>query len=128
MLDHDNAAAFETLINLGADIEARDRDGLSVIHQVAQRDHIKIIDLVLQRRWADLENRTVDGLRAMDFAAIGNNTLVLQRLLEAGAEIDAQDNDGLTPLSYAILCDSTDAASLLAYRGAYGSYVRMILD
>lgn len=120
-LDNDCAAAFETLITLGADINARDEDGLSVLHQAALCDCVSIIDLVLQRRWADLESKAGVGLKAMHFAAIGGNTTILLKLLEAGADINAQDDKGRTPLYHAIHNGNKDSVSMLLEYGADAS-------
>lgn len=117
-LDNDQAAAFETLITLGADIDARDEGGVSVFHRAAQFDCVNIMDLILQRRWADLESKTPGGLKAIHFAATGSNTAILLRLLEAGGDINAQDNKGRTPLHHAIHCGNKDSVSLLLERGA----------
>lgn len=117
-LDNGRAAAFETLITLGAEIDARDEDALSVFHKAVVDDCVDIIDLVLQRRWADLESQAGNGLKAMHFAAIGSNTAILLRLLEAGADINAQDSKGRAPLSHGVHHGNDDTVDLLMAYGA----------
>jgi ankyrin repeat protein len=118
-LDNDHAAAFETFISLGADMDAHDMGGKSVFHMAALRNCVNIIDLILQRRLADIESKCGSGLRAMHYASIGGNTAIMLKLLQAGAEINPQDNRGKTPLRYAIICENADAILLLMERGAY---------
>jgi ankyrin repeat protein len=117
-LDNDHAAAFETLITLGADINACDEDGRSVFHRAAMLDCVNIIDLVLQRRWADLESKSGEGLMAMHYAALASNTAILLKLLDAGADINAEDSEGQTPLYFATHFGNKATVILLLRRGA----------
>jgi ankyrin repeat protein len=118
-LDNDRASAFESLINLGADINARDEVGLSVFHRAALENCVNILDLTLRRRWTELESKSRQGCTTMHFAVIGNHTGILLKLLEAGADINAQDNNGLTPLNYATAShNDTDIVSFLLDHGA----------
>jgi len=50
------------------------------------RNCVDITDSVLQKHWADLESKAKGGLKAMHFAAIGSNTVVLLRFLESGSK------------------------------------------
>ena len=53
-LDNDRASAFETLVNLGADINAIDvygEDRVPILHQAASYDCLNIMDLVLKHHW-----------------------------------------------------------------------------
>lgn len=117
-VDRDNAAAFETLVSLGADLDAFDKNGLSIIHLAALYNAVKIIDMIVQRHLVDLETKTEDGFTAMHFAVVGNNTTILQRLVEAGADINARNDMDKTPLDYAIQHGYEDATSLLLKYGA----------
>lgn len=115
-LDNDCFGAFETLIELGADM---DFEGASVFHEAIINGCVNIVDLVLQRHWVDLEHRTTDkGITAIHLAVMWKNTAIISRLLEAGADINAQDNDGYTALDYVDNGTNKDIVSFLLDRGA----------
>ncbi|KFY41936.1 hypothetical protein V494_02702 [Pseudogymnoascus sp. VKM F-4513 (FW-928)] len=117
-LDNDHAAAFETFVGLGADINVCDESGLTVVHKVAKCGCINIMDLILQRGWANIESESDHGLRAIHYAVIRGNTVVLSNLLKAGADVNAPDSFGNTPLHYANMYSNTEKISLLIEHGA----------
>jgi ankyrin repeat protein len=55
---------------------------------------------------------------ALHMAARRGNTGVADALLDGGADIEARDSAGDTPLRRAVNCDKADAAKLLIARGA----------
>ena len=114
-LDNDHASAFETLIELGADINV---GGVSVFHEAIRCGCINIINLILQQSWANLERTSPGGLTTMHFAARGCNVAVISRLLEAGADINARDDEGKTPLDYVDEHLYQDIVVFLSDRGA----------
>ena len=54
----------------------------------------------------------------LHFASCCDNTDAMQLLIEAGADIDARSDIGLTPLHWAALCGNTAAIQLLIGAGA----------
>ena len=94
-------------------------NGVSVFHEAIINSCVNIVDLVLQRHWAELEHRTTEkGLTAIHFAAMGKNMAIISRLLEAGADINAQDNEGCTALDYVDNGTNKDIVSFLLDHGA----------
>lgn len=59
-----------------------------------------------------------NGRRALNWAAWYNHGPVIELLLAAGAEIDAVNNTGFSPLHHAAEAGSPDAARVLIARGA----------
>jgi ankyrin repeat protein len=59
-----------------------------------------------------------DGWTALHVAAKRDHPEVIARLLDAGADIESEDESGKTPLTYATETGSMHAASLLQSRGA----------
>ena len=100
-----SASAFETLVTLGADINAVDVQcvhidhELSILHQVLY-NCLDIMSLVLNHRWGDLESRSENGHTALNVVVIGSNLLMVRKLVEAGANHSAADGYGATPLDY----------------------------
>jgi hypothetical protein len=102
-VDMDRAAAFETLINLGADINAIDpqpQNGPPILHQVAYCNCLNIMDSVLRHHWGELDQKLEDGRTALHVAADEGNLLMVRKLVEAGADVNARDCQGTTPLYY----------------------------
>lgn len=133
-LDNDHAEAFEALVDLGANINAiNDGDSddsnlydwgynLSAFHFAVQVGCIKIIELILRKKWANIDSQSHHGFTALHFSAMSGNTQVLRRLLEAGANINATDYLGLTPLDYAIKFQNGDSIRLLDINATVAIY------
>lgn len=93
-IDNDSASAFETLIALGADINATDvsrNESDSILDLIAAYNCLNIMDLVLKHRWGDLECKSKKGATALYWAAERGNLLMVRKLTEAGAYIEAKD-------------------------------------
>ena len=63
---------------------------------------------------ADPNQRGAEGEAALHWAADRGHAAVLRALLHHGADVNAADCDGLTPLHYAALAEQREAAELLA--------------
>ena len=111
-LDNDRSSAFETLVELGADIN------LSVFHKAIKYGCFNVVDLILQRHWTQLESKTTSGIAAMHFAAEEGDMAIISRLLEAGADINILDSKGKTPLDYVGRNFNEDVAMYMLSHGA----------
>lgn len=120
-LDHDSAAAFATLLSLGADISVHDEDGMSVFLKSVQRNCVNIIEVILQRPSVDINSKSKKGYTAMHFAVALHDTMILKRLVRAGADVNAADDMGLTPLDHAISYGREAAVRFLVACGAVRS-------
>jgi ankyrin repeat protein len=58
------------------------------------------------------------GLTPLHLAALSGQSAVADRLVAAGADLDAEDDRGLTPLEFAVKADKPAVARLLRGRGA----------
>jgi ankyrin repeat protein len=114
-LDNDRSSAFETLVELGADMNF---GGFSVFHEAIIHGCFNIVDLILQRHWAQPENETISGFAAMHFAAKECDMAIISRLLEAGANVNILDSEGKTPLDYVDRDLNGDVAMYLLSHGA----------
>jgi ankyrin repeat protein len=114
-LDNDRSSAFETLVELGADMNF---GGVSVFHHAICNGCFNIVDLILQRDWAQLESKASSGLAAVHFAAQGCDTAIISRLLEAGANINIPDFEGKTSLDYVDQDRDGDVAMYMVGQGA----------
>lgn len=70
--------------------------------------------------------RHPNGMTALHFACSFGSVERSRMLLDAGAEVDAQDEDGWTPLHFAAQVGSRECVSLLLGRGARSQTVNRI--
>ena len=113
-LIRNDAGAVIALVNRGIDVNSVDRQGNSLLTQAVQRDIPELFDFLLQRR-ARVNTRNRNGESALSIAAYQGRAKYVQRLVEAGAEINFY---GWSPLSYAAYNGHTDIVDYLIKRGA----------
>ncbi len=113
LIRSDSGAAID-LIKRGIDINTVDRQGNSLVTQSVQRDLPELFDYLLQRR-ARVNTRNKNGESALSIAAYHGRAKYVQRLVEAGAEINIF---GWPPLSYAAYNGHTEIVDYLIKRGA----------
>ena len=116
-----NPDACELLINLGADIYARNNCGINMLHVAAQGDcPISIYFFML--RGLDLHSGDNRGSTALHWAAYSQAEITLVYLLSWVRELNDQDCDGYTPLHLAVksveALQSTRPVRSLLIRGA----------
>ena len=109
-----NSTDAIALINRGVDINTVDKAGNSLITQAVVRDMPELVDFLIKRR-ARLNVRNRNGETALSMAAYTGQLNYVQRLVEAGAEVDFY---GWAPLLYAAYNGHTAIVEYLLKRGA----------
>lgn len=114
----DDPRDFDLLMATGeCDPEAVSFNGWTALMMAAYRDHVDVIRR-LARAGADVNRRTCRGA-AIHVAAMGGNIRAISVLAELGADIDAVDGAGTTPLIRLAGCpNSAEAARRLLELGA----------
>ena len=102
----------KALLKAGADADARSTGGHTPLYDAANQSGTADVVRALVSAGAN-----VIGSGALHMAARRGNVEVAEALLEAGAEINARDGKGDTPLQRAINCRKPKVAVLLAARG-----------
>lgn len=106
----------EWLIERGADVNAKNFDGVSALFKATDRGHINIAKLLVERG-ADVNCKGI-GIFGLYISALinamqkGRNTMA-EILIEKGADINAKDNSDQTPLLIAIKQENKDIIRLL---------------
>lgn len=80
-----DAAALETRLKAGADVNARDRYGQSALMLAAHRGHLDFVQVLL-RHGASLDVTAKYGLSALMLAIVGGHEAVARALAQAGAD------------------------------------------
>ncbi|KAJ7544664.1 hypothetical protein O6H91_09G088600 [Diphasiastrum complanatum] len=116
---NNRAAAAQYLLENGADVNAVDQTGQTALHWSAVRGSIQVAELLLQNG-ANLEIADSHGYRITHVAAqYGQTALLYHVATKWGAEIDAVDNDGRSPLHWAAYKGFGDCIRLLLFMDAY---------
>ena len=115
----DNPAVITTLLNAGADLEARDVNERMPLHWAARYNDDPTIITTLLNAGADLEARDVNDWTPLHFAAGFNDPAVITTLLNAGADLEARTAINATPLHLAaVFTDDPAVITTLLNAGA----------
>jgi hypothetical protein len=92
----------QAAIKGGADINARDVDGMTALMYAAQYNSNSEVISVLLKAGADVKTKAEHSETVLMAAAMNNeNPEVVMMLLKAGADAKAKDNNGFTAFDYA---------------------------
>ncbi|MGE0488191.1 MAG: ankyrin repeat domain-containing protein [Vulcanimicrobiota bacterium] len=106
-----------TLLSRGADIEASDASGSTVLHQAVISGDVRTVE-VLSHRKVKLETRDANGLTPLHLSVkLGLDTMLVE-LMARGASIETVDDEGNTPLHTAVTHDHFAVAQCLLFNGA----------
>ncbi|XP_038061536.1 E3 ubiquitin-protein ligase MIB1-like [Patiria miniata] len=86
--DHKDAVKFQT------------KQGETALQAASHRGHMDVVTALVKAK-APLEQQDEDGDRALAFAVLGDEPEIVKCLLQAGSNINAANNNGLTPLHLA---------------------------
>ena len=107
---------ISALIQSGADVNAKDRIGVSPLMHALSASNSKVISLLI-KAGANVNAIGFSGWTPLIYAVIFNIPEVILELLQAGANINARDAKGNTPLILASM-GGTSALSVLIDNGA----------
>jgi hypothetical protein len=110
-LDCDAAASLEELVNHGVDINADQicswddlevagcsRNSLPIFFQACYLGCEKILRLMVDRGWVNVNMKSARGMTGLHWAVRGHRLTVIQKLIDAGADVHAVDDDGVSAL------------------------------
>lgn len=108
---HEKLEFVRFILDYGADVTARDKEGLTPLHHAFGHRYVHGASSL--RKISKITSRDVRGDRLSS-----KRVKVIRLLVERGADVAAQDHDGLTPLHLASSWGHMDLAYLLVERGA----------
>ncbi len=110
-------AEARALLDRGAAIDAKDREGKTALAKAAEADKLPLIKLLLDRG-ANVNARAVDGSTPLFYAAEQDRGAVVALLLERGADPNLPGRKGVRPLAAAAFNGSTESVEALIKFGA----------
>lgn len=104
------------LLEKGADVNARDADGITLLHCAILSRSEMIVRLLLENG-VDTEARDKEGNTPLLFAISEGDKVIVRLLLEKGADIDVKNNNGQTALMSSIWAPKDTVVQLLLEKG-----------
>ena len=105
------------LLDHGAAINARDRDGMTPLAKAAQTAKVGVMQLLIERG-ANVDARAIDGSTPLYYAAEADRPKAVRLLLDHGADPNIPGRSGERPLAAAAFTGAADTVALLIKRGA----------
>ncbi|XP_029926649.1 fibronectin type 3 and ankyrin repeat domains 1 protein-like [Myripristis murdjan] len=103
----------------GAKWQSRDMGGCSPLHWAADGGHLPVIAYMIQDGCElDVRDSVSHWTPLMRVSAVSGNAAVASLLIKAGADVNAKDKDGKTPLMVAVLNNYEKLVQLLLDSGA----------
>ncbi|ACE05769.1 hypothetical protein Aasi_0340 [Candidatus Amoebophilus asiaticus 5a2] len=113
-----NKDVFELLRDKGANINTRDKEGLTPLHWIAGRGNLEMLTLLLNASGIDINAKDKYGYTPLHRALSRNLIDVVILLIKSGANINTRDKEGLTPLHCAVHKGYIEIVKLLLKHGA----------
>jgi uncharacterized protein len=112
---------LQRLLNVGADVNARDEYGQTALMLAAVNGHAPLVELLVGRG-ADLDHTAKYGLGALMLAVVNGHVDVVRTLVRAGANPELRGSGapgfaGKTALDLAVARDEPEMVAILRARG-----------
>ena len=113
------------LIDMGVDVDKRDEDGETALHDACKRKNVEFVDRLLKEPNLDLRARNSIGSEALQCAAQGGNTEIINKLLETGVyNVHHVNEKGFNALYYAFVSGKIEAVRIFTGLGLDPSFLR----
>ena len=114
--DEFNLELGRLLIDKGADLNARDANGIVPLHSLAYRGHYDGAVLLLQSG-AELDIRDPSGLTPFLYSILRNKKEVAELLINRGADLRVRDSEGRSALDLAVSAGARELVPVLMEKG-----------
>ncbi len=108
---------FDVVDTLGSGKYEKDKAGDNAVHQACMRQDLKGLLFLLKNNFG-IDEVNKEGNTALYLASFLGNGVIVQELLDRGAQKDKVCGFGFTPLHIACLCGHADVVKRLVKKGA----------
>jgi Ankyrin repeats (3 copies) len=105
------------LLREGASVDARDREGATLLHKACRATNLDVVRLLLTHR-ADVHARNGKQELPLHFAASEGEAEICRLLIEHGADINCREKQAWTPLHFGSRFGHLEVVKMLLDRGA----------
>jgi ankyrin repeat protein len=105
------------LISSGAGVNAKNKDGWTLLHEAAKNGCLKVAEILISSG-ADVNAKDTYGRTPLHRTVYWRHLEIIKILLAHGADVNAKDNEGLTPLHLAALWGHLEVAEVFLAHGA----------
>lgn len=117
VVERGHASVVQTLLEKGADFNARDSRGATLLIVAAGKGQAGVCQALLERG-ADVSAKATNGATALMGAASGGHSVIVKALLDRGADVNARDISGDTALMLAAGQGNQETVRALLDHGA----------
>lgn len=113
------------LIDMGVDINKSSENGETFLHRLCLNNDVKLVERMLKEPNLDLRARDSIGSEALQCAAQGGNTDIINKLLETGVyNVHHVNDEGFNALYYALVSGKIEAVRIFTGLGLDPSFLR----
>lgn len=114
---------LELTLAHGADLRSTNRYGGTALIPACERGHVEVVETLLTAGVDPDHVNTLGWTGLLEAILLSDggprHQVIVQRLIEAGANLNLADNDGVTPLQHARQRNQTTIARMLEAAGAH---------
>ena len=100
-----NISVFEYILNLGFDINTSDDEGATpIFYTVSFNYNVEVLKKIIIMG-ADWHHKDNDNCTILHYAATNEHIEILEYVLSLGLDVNAVNNEGRSPLCYAVKCN-----------------------
>jgi len=107
----------KALLDQGADINAKDDQGMTALHLAAQGGHTDVVEFLLSKD-ADINAQNIKGYTPLYSAIWKNDPNMVGLLVSKGADVNFSPEDDYSPLHHAVWEENLDIIKVLIDNGA----------
>jgi ankyrin repeat protein len=114
--DNEDAKRINNMLMDGLDPDYRDSDGVTLLYQASRQGHLNTAKVLIEHG-ASVNAVSRNYSTPILAATFGNHHNLVKFLIEKGGDATIRDSVGRSPLVYALICGSYNAAICLAKKG-----------